>query len=389
MHCPTALAALLKPALDVGTGKNSVLPKQEASPSTACCSHTKTAWSKLPIPTPAQLSCLWLKHLLGPGTGLSQSYFTSWASPCLSRRCRGCTGQYLEGIHPQECSDPSTANTALAQHRQHAECQVSSGTPARCSLGGEAHPGTGPTLPILSPTATGSWQPGRQNPVCRTGQVQCRARDSVLYWQTLLVHPEQDESNTKGSWRQKDFCRENAEECGQQQGSSQCHASQLLCSPAAILIWAGQKNPATLMTLVSSWNSSFCKICSSATGFQHGLTSNTKKQHSSYIINISTFSSTQNSTLLHASIPRFVCFCLLWTLLREGKECLSVMSGKGLSQCCEHSLEFWFCIFSLYEYLLVHQLFSCKLAEKQDAPRVVLKDFFLFMTDLDLFLHCL
>lgn len=65
------------------------------------------------------------------------------------------------------------------------------------------------------------------------------------------------------------------------------------------------------------------------------------------------------------------------------------MLGKVLSQHRKHSLEFWFCIFSLYEYLLVQHLFSCKLAEKQDAPRVVLKGFFLFMTDLDLFLHCL
>lgn len=56
-----------------------------------------------------------------------------------------------------------------------------------------------PFLPILSPIATGSWQPGGQTPVCSVGQFQCRARDSVLYWQSLLVHPEQDENNTKGN----------------------------------------------------------------------------------------------------------------------------------------------------------------------------------------------
>lgn len=101
--------------------------------------HTKTAWSKLPIPTPAELSCLWLKHLLGPGTGHPQSYLTSSASPQpLSKSAGAAQGSTctLEGIHPQECSDPSTANTASAHHRQHAECQASSGTPERCSLGG-------------------------------------------------------------------------------------------------------------------------------------------------------------------------------------------------------------------------------------------------------------
>lgn len=78
----------------------------------------------------------------------------------------------------------------------------------------------------------------------------------------------------------------------------------LLCFSAAVLTWAGQRKPATLVTEVASWNSSFRKVSFSATGFQHGPVSNTKQQCFSNAIIIPTFPSTQISALpLYTSIP--------------------------------------------------------------------------------------
>lgn len=120
--------------------KSSTLTKLEASLSTACCSHTKTTWSKMPIPTPVELSCLWLKQLLGPGIDFLRAIAQAQphhACPEGAGAAQGTTCT-LEGICLQECSDPSPANRASAEHSQHAECQASSGpgTPASCSLGG-------------------------------------------------------------------------------------------------------------------------------------------------------------------------------------------------------------------------------------------------------------
>lgn len=136
----------------------------------------------------------------------------------------------------------------------------------------------------------------------------------------------------RGHEAREDFCRESAEERGQQQlrASRLLWSLEPLCSSAAILTWVGQKDSATFMTEVASWNSSFRKISISATGFQHGLISNTEKQHFSNAVITSTFPSTQISPLpLRALIPSLHA-CLLWTRLRKGTECLSAMLAEGL-----------------------------------------------------------
>lgn len=76
-------------------------------------------------------------------------------------------------------------------------------------------------------------------------------------------------------------------------------------------------------------------------------------------------------------MPQFLLCTLLPALdTTQGREGVSLSNvRKRVITCCKHSLEFWFCIFSLYEYLSVQHLFSCKLAAKQDVPRVVLKGF--------------
>lgn len=152
MLSPAALAALLCSAcLGFGTREQQcsaqagsfseyclLLPHQDSLKQTAH-SHCSTA------------ELFAAETSLAPGTGLPQGYLTSSASPHLSRRCRGCTGQHL---HTRRDTPTGVQQSTYSWH-SHITASMQSARPAlgpqqAAHLEGEAHPGTGPTLPANS-----------------------------------------------------------------------------------------------------------------------------------------------------------------------------------------------------------------------------------------------
>lgn len=168
----------------------------------------KIAWSKLPVPTPAQLRHLWLNQLLAPGIGLPQSSLASSASPCLSRRHSAAPGHLHQPAHWKWY----TCTSAMLHHqliqsqrgksgRQSATLTLAPVPQQATHSEGEAHPETGPTLPANSFTNRHrQLAAGRAYSSMQSGAIPVKSQWFSTGLAILPAHLSQvEESNTKGS----------------------------------------------------------------------------------------------------------------------------------------------------------------------------------------------
>lgn len=128
------------------------------------------------------------------------------AQCCAGAPAPACT---LEVIHPHERSSTSPVHTVSARQIQQAGCHAdsASSTPASYLLkrGRRILRQGQPFLPILSPTGTGSWQPGGHTLVC-SGAIPVKSQWFSAGLAILPVHLSQaEESSTKGSWSQRRY----------------------------------------------------------------------------------------------------------------------------------------------------------------------------------------